>query len=71
MENKITRNDARYTTSDDANAKFRAYVNAMDMGGWISDNVEGFAEAVLDELRHGGGDDTLEADGGIHIEEIN
>lgn len=43
----ITRDDSRYTIEG---ARFRAWVGAMDMGGWTGDSVEDFKEAILDEL---------------------
>jgi hypothetical protein len=50
-----TRNDARYTTSDDPHAILRASINGADMGGWLDGDRSAFESAVVDEAAHGFG----------------
>jgi len=55
------RHDVRYVSSDDPQAKLRAWGGAtpsdatLDMGGWTDYDEESFREAVQDEAQaHGG-----------------
>ena len=43
--------DLRYCASDNPDAVLVAWVNDMDMGGWLDSDEDAFQKAILDELR--------------------